>query len=659
MLSSLPIVRWLAQYEVKSDLQSDFIAGVTVFVFLIPQGMAYAVLGGLPPVYGLYTSTVPLLIYALTGTSRHISLGPMAITSLLLGQMTAPYGFPAGSTEYVQVALCISFVTGLLTLLMGAFKLGTLSNFLSPSVLSGFMTGSSCVIILNQVKHYLGLKMPRLTYSHEIIGYILTHLQDTNVHALWIGALTTGLLWAAKTYRGWYKKTQRHLDDPTMQTLCSKMYFRGLFIVSLLSSILSLMLGSAIAKALIDSNVELGIVGFVPAGMLTPSASFLSSNILTLQDVFSLLPSIVILAVVGFTGNWAVSCKYAVAFKYEVDASQELIATGLTNLMGPFFNAFFASGGLARSAVNVESGARSQISSIISSILIMAALQLFTTWFYYIPMAILAAIIVVSIVPMVDFGEMRNSWKSDRRDFMVILGTFLVTFWVGVREGVTLGLLMSVSNILLVNGFPPIVHLGKVTDPIHGSVRYRNVARFPEAEQLPGTAIVRLDAGSLFFANTAHFKDVVMAASSGTHHSHKNVPIEHVVLDGRSWSDIDLAGRKTLRDIKEELSRKNIACSLCNLKYEVRDKLQIRDLSDITDALEAFATRASRQRAGSSGSISPPRKRHSLSPAEWLARAENRQLDADADADEDLNNYHTIDSRDSTLNPLIFCGEGI
>jgi len=657
MVSSIPIIRWLAQYDVKNDLQSDFIAGLTVFVFLIPQGMAYAVLGGLPPVYGLYTATVPLLVYALTGTSRHISLGPMAITSLLLGQMTAPFGFPVGTLENVRVALCISFVTGLLTLLMGVFKLGTLSNFLSPSVLSGFMTGSSCVIVLNQLKYYLGLKMPRFTYSHEIIGYILTHLQETNVHALWIGVLTTGLLWAAKTYRGWYKKMQRHLDDPAMQTLGSRTYFQGLYTASLLSSILSLVLGSVVAKTLIESNASptLGIVGFVPAGMLPPSASFLSSNLLTPQDVFSLLPTCVILAVVGFTGNWAVSCKYAVAFKYEVDASQELIATGLTNLIGPFFNAFFASGGLARSAVNVESGARSQISSVISAVLIMAALQLCTTWFYYIPMAILAAIIVVSIVPMADFAEMHNAWKSDRRDFVVIFGTFLVTFWVGVREGVTLGLLLSVSSILLVNGFPPIVHLGRVVDPDHGSVRYRNVARFPEAEQLPGTAIVRLDAGSLFFANTAHFKDVVMAASTGTFHSQRNVPIEHVILDGSSWSDIDLAGRKTIREIKEELARKHIACSLCNLKFEVRDKLQTYDLADINDALEAFAARAAGHGAESGSS---PRKRKSLSPAEWLARTEDRQFDADAD--QDLGDYHTLNTHDTTINPmLLFGGEGI
>jgi len=635
---SPPIIKWLSTYDWKSTLLDDVIAGLTVFVFLIPQGMAYAVLGGIPPVYGLYTATVPLFVYAVTGTSRHISLGPMAITSLLLGQMTSPYGFEVGCDKYVQIAICISFLTGLLTLLMGVFRLGTLSNFLSPSVLSGFMTGSSCVIALNQTKYFLGFrKMPRMTYSHEIIGYILTHLAETNGHSLWIGLLTMVLLWQAKQYRVWYKKMQKHIDNEKLSTLGQRIYFRAIYAISVVSSLLSLVIGSFIAKSLIETKTSptLSVVGYVPAGMKSPSAQFLvESGLISPSEIVSLLPTCIILTVVGFTGNWAVCTKYSVAYKYEVDASTELVASGLANIIGPFFNCFFASGGIARSAVNVESGAQTQLSGIITGVSIIFALVFCTTWFYYIPMSILAAIIVVSIVPMADFSEMIKAYKTDRRDFAVIFSTFVITFWVGVREGVSVGLLLSISNVLVVNGFPPIVHLGQVKDPLHGGVRYRNTERFPEAEQVPGTAIVRLDAGSLFFANTGHFKEVCLQAAAGAFHTvHKEVPIEHVVLDGSSWVDIDLAGRKCLSDIKDELARKNIHTSLCNLKSVVRDKLVSGEgvlntasrkdspldspLMDIQDALSAFI----KNKEATNLTLRPsPRK--SISPAEWLAQTE-------------------------------------
>jgi len=494
------------------------------------------------------------------------------------------------------------------------------------------MTGSSCVIALNQIKYFLGFRnMPRKTYSHEIIGYILTHLPETNEHSFWIGLLTMVLLWQAKQYRVWYKKMQKHIDNEKLSTMGARIYFRAIYVISVVSSLLSLIIGSFIAKSLIDTKTSptLGVVSYVPAGMKPPSSLFLESGLISPSEIVSLLPTCVILTVVGFTGNWAVCTKYSVAYKYEVDASTELVASGLANIIGPFFNCFFASGGIARSAVNVESGAKTQLSGIITGVSIIFALVFCTTWFYYIPMSILAAIIVVSIIPMADFSEMIKAYKTDRRDFAVILSTFLITFWVGVREGVSVGLLLSISNVLVVNGFPPIVHLGQVKDIIHGGVRFRNIERFPEAEQVPGTAIVRLDAGSLFFANTAHFKEVCLQAAAGAFHTvHKEVPIEHVVLDGSSWVDLDLAGHKCLGDIKDELARKNIHTSLCNLKSVVRDKLASGEgvlntasrkdspldspLMDIKDALLAFE----KSKKGA------PSRTKSISPAEWLAQAE-------------------------------------
>lgn len=514
-----PIVEWLRGYKIKEDLFDDVIAGLTVFVFLIPQGMAYAVLGGMPPVYGLYTASIPLFIYAILGTSRHISLGPMAITSLLLGQMVSKFEYPVGSSEFIQIGMFITCLTGFIMLLAGLLKLGALSNFLSPSVLSGFLTGSSCVIVINQIKYIFGLRgMPRFAYSHEIIGYVITHLKETNVHALWIGLSSVLILWLSKRYRGWYKSNIKTINSSEF-TASARNFHKGAFLLCILSSLIVLMVGSAVAGSLITTNrstsgnplsKELAVVGTVPAGLLPPT---FRCDVLSMDDIMTLIPECIVLAVITFTGNWAVCTKYAVAFNYEVDASQELIASGVTNILGPFFHSFIASGGIARSAVNVESGAKTQLAGCITAVCIIIALLAFTSLFSYIPMTVLASIILVSIVSTMDFEDMLRTWRIDRRDCFVMVSTFLVTFFVGVVPGVQLGCTLSFCTVLITNGFPPIIHLGRIVE--HGSVHWRNIQRYKDAVQLPGISVLRLDAGSLFFANVAGFKEVVKQACKG------------------------------------------------------------------------------------------------------------------------------------------------
>eukprot|EP01038_Epipyxis_sp_PR26KG_P014775 gene14775-19856_t len=530
----VPIIDWLPQYN-KNDLIYDIISGCTVFVFLIPQGMAYALLAGMPPEYGLYSAIAPLYIYSLLGSSKHLSLGPMAITSLLLGQTCHSFGLIEATPSYIDLALNISMVVGIITFFIGIFKLGLLINLISPSVLSGFLTGSALVIIINQLKYILGLKAPRLTYTHEIIYYLLTHLHQSNPYSLLIGIFALVTL---SLIREWRRKY-----NPTPERLKSILY-KLVYILCNLSSLLSIIIGALCAMALLQHDKYILVIGHIPAGLKPPSF-----HLMNIDELLKLVPSACAISFVGFSGNWAIATKYANQFKYQVDATQELIANGLTIMLGVVFNSFIVSGGLARTAVNVESGAKSQISGCITATLMIFAVLFTTSWFYYIPMCVLAAIIQVSVMSMLDFQEMYHAYKINKNDCFVMVVTFLVTFFLGVTEGLIVGIFISIMMILHVIAFPRVVHLGKLPEEEGG--HYRNILRFPQARQIPGIAIIRMDA-SLSFSNCNYFQTIVMDAAHGKYHT-SNEKIRQIIIDASAWIDCDLSGIKILAQVEKDL----------------------------------------------------------------------------------------------------------
>lgn len=643
----LPIFDWLPKYT-RGDFAKDAVAGCTVFALMIPQAMAYASLAGMPPIYGLYSSTFPLLLYAALGTSRHISIGPMAITCLLLSttiHMEAP-GLVEGSPDYINFCLSLSLVTALITWILGLFRLGFLTNFLSGSVLSGFITASACVIALSQLKYILGIRMPRFQYSHQTIIYLLTHLHESNPSACGIGFSSWLGLYYIKVWRQLYKKqgmnqtsaataavtntssssnsssslsssslsvnSPLHSDPasllpststpisnqhpppsssssffsmsnliPPTSRLCSSLYA-----ASNLASLVAIIISAGISYAIIKGGMagDLQVVGDVPQGFLAPG----QMTLLPFMQLISLVPSAFLLAIIAFTGNWAVCVKYGTQFGYHVDATQELVATGLSNAIGVFFNCFFSSGGLARSAVNTESGAKTQISGVITAVGMIMAILFLTKLFKYIPMAILGAVIEVSVLSMMDFEAMKVAYQLDKRDFYVILVTFLMTFFVGISQGVFFGVALSLFVVLHAVAFPQIAHLGRMkSSPTH----FRDIKRNRDCEQIPGIAIVRMDA-SLFFANRVYFQDTIMDAANGKFHSDKSTPIEHVIIDASAWHSTDLAGIQTLQAIQSELTgNRNITISFAGVKAGLRNKLlEAKFIDEISgDAMVFFS----------------------------------------------------------------------
>ncbi|RYH26438.1 sulfate permease, partial [archaeon] len=531
----VPIIDWLPEYT-KEKFYKDLTAGVTVFVFMVPQGIAYAMLAGMPPAYGLYSSIVPLYLYAILGTSRQLSIGPMAITSLLLGVSCQKFGFDDESPEYIQIAMNISMLVGLITFFLGMFRMGTLVNLLSHSVLVGFLTASSLIIAINQLKYIFGIDMPRFAYVHQTLYYLLTHLQDTNVYAFLLGFFSWLVLVLIRVWKNRYKPTA----ESTLYGKCSLV----LYALANMSSFLVILLGSFIARVIIQAGGNVHIVGTIPLGLLTPGFAFIP-----FPSLLHIFPTSLAISFVAFAGNWAVTRKYSIQYNYEVDATQELLGEGFTIIVGVLFNAFVVSGGLARSAVNAEAGAVTQISGVITASFILLAVLTLTSSLYYIPMSSLAAVIEVSIISMLDFTSMRNAYHVDKRDCMVMVATFLFTFFIGVSEGLFAGMFLSIAVVMRSAAFPSVVHLGRLSSGLY----YKNVLRFPEAEQIPGVAIIRMDA-SLFFGNCTHFKQAVKSAAYGVHHS-KSVSIHTVIVDASAWIDIDLAGIQTLLELKDELMK--------------------------------------------------------------------------------------------------------
>lgn len=552
----LPITEWLPNYP-RECLLSDIISGCTVFVLLIPQGMAYSLLAGMPAIYGLYTSIIPLYIYAIFGTSRQLSLGPMATTSLLLSESTIQFNDQEMSDDYISVLMKISLMVGIITLLMGIFRFGAIANMISGSVLVGFLTASALVICLNQLKHIFGITVPPFQYTFQTLIYILQHLHETNPVSFSIGLTNYCILYLV---RRWRQK-----NKPTAEDM-KRLSFRVVLILSKMSNIISLIFGSFIAYIVISNNGTLKIIGTVPSGLKAPVLPTISFG--EMQRYFT---SSVAISLVAFTGNWAVAQKYAFLNNYKVDATQELIAEGLSVTIGVFFNSFAGSGGLARTAVAAESGAQTQLVGCIVATLMLISVQYLTRCFFYIPMAILGSIILISVMSMIDFHTMIKSYAIHRQDCIVMVVTFISTFFIGVSVGLYIGVIISIGMIVFETSFPTIAHLGKLPESEGG--QFRDVRRFPSAEQIPGIAIVRMDA-TLFFANCEHFKDVIMQAVEGHYHT-SPLRIEKIVIDAKCWIDIDLAGISKLFEIKQELvDKRGLILAICSANGKVRDKLQ-------------------------------------------------------------------------------------
>ena len=526
----IPALDWIPQYN-RQQLRGDLLAGVTVGVMLIPQGMAYAMLAGMPPIYGLYASLIPLVIYALLGTSRQLAVGPVAMVALLIssgvGQLAA-----ISSDEYIALTLLLTLMVGAIQALLGIFRLGLLVNFLSHPVISGFTSAAALIIGFSQLKHLLGIPIPRSHHIHTILFQAVGKWDQVHWPTLLLGAVAIVLILVLK-------RVHKLIPGP----------------------LVAVVLGTvAVVVAGLDQS-GMQIVGTVPEGLPGYSAPLSGFN--RWQELF---PIALTIALVGFMESIAVAKAIQARHKnYQIDSNKELIGLGMANVIGSFFQSFPVTGGFSRTAVNDQAGAQTGMASILSAILIAVTLLFLTPLFYYLPKAVLAAIIMVAVFGLVDWKEAVHLWKTDKKDGLLLLLTFLATLSLGIEAGIGVGVLASVLMTLYKSAYPHIAILGQLPDSDH----FRNIKRYPQAKELANIRIIRFDA-QLFYANAGIFKERIL--QSIAQRSERNV--ETVILDASGINALDSTGVHMLRDLHEDMRNRSLRLVFAGVKGPVRDALQ-------------------------------------------------------------------------------------
>lgn len=519
-----PALTWLRAYQ-RENFSHDFSAGLTVAIMLVPQGMAYAMLAGLPPVIGLYACTLPLIVYALFGTSRQLAVGPVAMVSLLVSVGVEQLADP-GSQEYISFVLLLTVMTGFLQLLLGLLRMGFVVNFLSHAVISGFTSAAALVIGLSQLKHLLGV---RLENQHNVLLLLLEAVQklpETSLLTFLIGLISIIILI-------WFKKKFPRFPAPLV------VVFLGALVV--------------FAFHLERSGVK--IVGEVPQGIPRPSLPTFS-----LASLEALLPAAVTIVFVGFMESFAVAQSIATKEKYKVDANQELIGLGAANLVSALFSGYTVTGGFSRTAVNYQAGAKTGLAAIITAIFIILTLLFFTSLFYYLPNAVLAAIVMVAVSGLINVREFRRLFHLKPVDGWTLVLTFACTLLLGIEIGIVIGVMFSLFVFIWRSSHPHIAELGYV----ESEDVYLNVKRFPHAKAIPHALLLRVDA-SLFFANTRFLENYLRAKIVDAN------DLRYIILDLSGVNDVDAVALHALHELVHEFRAQGIEFAFAGMKGPVRD----------------------------------------------------------------------------------------
>ena len=539
----IPILSWLPNYN-KEALSGDLSAGLTVGVMLIPQGIAYAMIAGLPPIYGLYTAMTPQVIYAVFGTSRQLSVGPTAMDSLIVAAGITSIA-TVNPDNYIAAAILLAFLMGVMQLAFGVFKLGFLVNFLSKPVISGFTSAAAIIIGLNQLKHVFGIEIPRSNQAHSLLYDAGIAINSTNLVTLCVGSGTILTIIFLKKY---LNKIPAALTVVVVSILIVPFFHLDLYGVK--------------------------ITGSIPTGLPMPSLPDFSQNYF--QD---LLPLALTLSLIAFME--AISQAKAIEDKhndYKVDANQELIALGLSNIIGSVFKSYPATGGFSRTAVNNQSGAKTGMSFIIAAGLVAITLLFLTPLFYYLPKAVLGGIIIVAVLGLINIKYPIKLWKYKKDDLIMLLVTFAVTLSIGIKEGIIVGVILSLGFLIFRSTRPHIAECAR----IEGTNYFKNVERFDTTGR-KDVLILRLD-GQLYFANTNYFKDQLndMIAKKGS-------DLNLVILNAEAINHMDSSAVQMLNQTIKELCKKEIYFAVAGAIGPLRDIIFNSGLSETIGKEMMFA----------------------------------------------------------------------
>ncbi len=528
-----------------ANLRQETIAGVTVAALIVPQGMAYALLAGLPPVMGLYASILPMIVYALAGSGRQTSVGPVTVDSLMLvlGLSTLA---TAGTGSFIALAVLVTAMIGAIQLAMGALRLGFLVNFLSYPVLAGFTSAAAVITVLGQLQHVLGVSQVQHPQLYQTVTDVLTHAGQANAITVVIAVGCMVALWAIRRWA------------PTAP---------GALALVILCTVL------AYAAGLDERGVN--VLGPVAGGwpdLTVPAIRW--------ADIRQVLPLALAMALVGFAQTISIGKTLGNKFGYDIDANRELTALGLSNLTSSFSQGYAVSGSLARSALNAAAGARTQVAAIVSAICVAITTLFFTPLFHYLPHATLAAILIVSSLRLIDTREIRYLFKVKITEGILLVFTFVATLALGIMPGLLFGIVASILLFITLNTRPNTAILGRLPN----TNIFRNVQHFPEAETIAGLVILRIDA-SLYFANAVFLKEKVheICRQHGT-------ALKALILDASAVNDLDSSADTALHQLSAEFKTNGIEFYIAGVKAPVRDVMKRSGLYAVLGSDHFFFT---------------------------------------------------------------------
>jgi sulfate permease, SulP family len=542
---TLAVPEWLRSYR-RDLLPGDLVAALVVAALLVPQGMAYAALAGLPPHIGLYASVLPVIAYALAGSSKVLAVGPVAVVALLTAASLQGVAAP-GSAEYVLAAALLALLSGVLLFSFGLLRLGAMAHLLSHPVISGFISGASILILIGQLRPLLGIDLPTASAT-AMLGDVLRNLGGLHPLTAAIGGAALLVLLLAR--RLLPRLLRAAGAAPAQAAVLGK-----------LGPVLVVVVVTALVASMGWDQNGVRVVGALPAGL--PPLGFPTMNWPLLSAL--LLPALII-SVVGFVESVSIAGALARERGERIDADAELRGLGLANLAAGLTSAFPVTGGFSRTAVNADAGARTPLAGILTALIIAAVLLWATGLLATLPMAVLAAIIIVSVASLIDVATLRKTWSYDRADAIALLGTATGVVAFGVEAGMAIGVGLSLASLIWRSSRPHIAVVGQVP----GTEHFRNVLRH-DVRTRPGLVMLRVDE-NLFFGNAEAVADRVQDAvrqQPGT---------THLVLVMSSVSHIDTTAVETLRALHDSLRAQGVALHLAEVKGPVQDRLQRNDV---------------------------------------------------------------------------------
>jgi len=525
-----PFLVWWPRVN-RGTLRDDFLAGLTGAIVVVPQGVAFATIAGMPPEYGLYAGMIPAIIAALFGSSWHLVSGPTTAASIVLFSALSAFAEP-GSSDYVRFALTLTFMVGVIQLAMGFAKLGTLVNFISHSVVVGFTAGAAILILSNQVKNFVGLDIPRGSQFYEVVVALVTRFDQINLYVTGVALATL---------------------------------FSGLIAKRLLPRIpymiVAMLFGSVLATVL---NAWLGksVTGIVTVGALPASLPPLSAPDLSLDTIRQLAPVAFAATLFALTEAVSIARSLAIRAGQSIDGNQEFVGQGLSNLAGSFFSGYVATGSFNRSGLNYAAGAKTPLAAIFSGLLLIGVVLMVAPLASYLPNAAMAAILFLVGWGLIDFHHIKRIVLASKPETAVLITTFGATLFLQLEFAISLGVMLSLVLYLNRTSKPRIV--ARVPDPRLPNRRFNSDPELPECPQLK---IVRVD-GSLFFGAVSNVSDVLRKMEDRTPEQ------KHLLILANGINFVDVAGAEFVSEEARRREAHGGGLYLTDVKETVREVLK-------------------------------------------------------------------------------------